>query len=595
MKNSVAVFLAVMSLLLSVTGCGGGSSSDGGGGALVFPPGTVYTGSTSQADITSDNAGDLSRDSFENAMIATGFSLDSQAGPNDAAAVEGLLHLLGPGMADGGTERVPGVQEVSKTIDGQCGGTASYTVQATILTKTFVGSLEFKDFCNSNIIQNGKAEFDGTYDPDAQTFGRVNLTFVDMKTSFNGVDRTMNGTWTYEKNDATRTVTMNYDVFNSFAQNVRKVEDFVVIWTQFETYREFEVSGKFYHPLYGFVTVSTPTKFRIDQGDAHPSQGALIVTGANNRAARLTCLDAATFVVDADLDGDGQFDDWTSGPQAWLDVHYSGATVQAVITSGSAPEIVLGPLDVAWSASGFSLPSSLETTTDRVEALLEPLGPDLLDLVQGRLPSPQEITKTIEGQCGGTATYVITVYPLARTFDGTLEFQNFCNGNITQNGLVDLNGTYDAEGMTFGLVNLVFTNMSAKFFLVTRVMNGTWTYEKTGNSRTVTMNHEVYNSLAQNVHKVEDFVLTVVTGDTYRELLISGKYYHPLYGWATVATTAALTLNDGDDHVSSGVLVATGAGGRSARFTALSVQTYRIEADTDGDGVYDWDSGVLNW
>ena len=207
----------------------------------------------------------------------------------------------------------------------------------------------------------------------------------------------------------------------------------------------------------------------------------------------------------------------------------------------------------------------------------------------------QEITRTIDGLCGGTATYTITVYPLLQTFEGSLEFQNFCNNDITQNGTAEFNGTYDAQAQTFGEVALTFKNMSTTYYLVTRVMNGTWTYVRSGDSRTVTMNYAVYNSLSQDVRMVENFVLTVTAYDTYREFEVSGNFYHPDYGYVVVATPTKFVLNDGDAHVSQGVLVATGFESRKVRFTALSAATYQVEADTNGDGTYDWDSGVLNW
>ena len=105
--------------------------------------------------------------------------------------------------------------------------------------------------------------------------------------------------------------------------------------------------------MYGYVVVSTTTSFRINEGDSYPSQGVLVVTGANSRAARLTCVDASTFVVDADLDGDGQFDDWTSGEQTWQDIQYKGPATLAEIEQSNAAAIVLAAFDNAMTASGF--------------------------------------------------------------------------------------------------------------------------------------------------------------------------------------------------------------------------------------------------
>lgn len=44
-------------------------------------------------------------------------------------------------------------------------------------------------------------------------------------------------------------------------------------------------------------------------------------------------------------------------------------------------------------------------------------------------------------------------------------------------------------------------------------------------------------------------------------------------------------------------LTACGGGGGStmARLAAFSSSTCQVEADTNGDGIYDWNSGVMNW
>jgi hypothetical protein len=90
-------------------------------------------------------------------------------------------------------------------------------------------------------------------------------------------------------------------------------------------------------------------------------------------------------------------------------------------------------------------------------------------------------------------------------------------------------------------------------------------------------------------------------GTGYVEVeIISGRYYDPDYGYVEVYTEGPLRIDDGDDWPSDGVLVVTGdtgiAGGSTmARLTALSSTTYQVEADTNGDGTYDWDSGVLYW
>jgi uncharacterized protein (DUF2141 family) len=92
--------------------------------------------------------------------------------------------------------------------------------------------------------------------------------------------------------------------------------------------------------------------------------------------------------------------------------------------------------------------------------------------------------------------------------------------------------------------------------------------------------------------------LTKASG--YTDFTISGLYYDPDHGYVTVSTTTPFRLYAVNSNPSQGVLIIDGrtgiAGGSTkARLTAISAGTYRVEADTNGDGSYDWNSGTLNW
>ena len=82
-------------------------------------------------------------------------------------------------------------------------------------------------------------------------------------------------------------------------------------------YEEISFTGRFYHPDYGYVSVTTPTPFRINDGAIWPYQGVLLVTGAGGAQARLTAGAALDYRVEADTDGNGDFSDYDSGWLSW--------------------------------------------------------------------------------------------------------------------------------------------------------------------------------------------------------------------------------------------------------------------------------------
>ena len=63
--------------------------------------------------------------------------------------------------------------------------------------------------------------------------------------------------------------------------------------------------------------ISVDDIIRIWDVDVGPSSGSLILSGAQGTKALLTFLNSAEFRVDADTDGDGFYNDYSSGTQLW--------------------------------------------------------------------------------------------------------------------------------------------------------------------------------------------------------------------------------------------------------------------------------------
>ncbi|WP_419655630.1 uncharacterized protein Dvar_47240 [Desulfosarcina variabilis str. Montpellier] len=83
-------------------------------------------------------------------------------------------------------------------------------------------------------------------------------------------------------------------------------------------------------------------------------------------------------------------------------------------------------------------------------------------------------------------------------------------------------------------------------------------------------------------------------------MTISGDFYYPDYGYVSLSTEQTLIIDASTGTPSSGVLIVTGENGSSggpteARLTCYSEGQFQVEADTDGDGVYDWTSDMLSW
>ena len=63
----------------------------------------------------------------------------------------------------------------------------------------------------------------------------------------------------------------------------------------------------------------------------------------------------------------------------------------------------------------------------------------------------------------------------------------------------------------------------------------------------------------------------------------------------TLTTPEPFVILESDDWPVAGQLLIKGDSDTKARLIAIDQVLYRIDADTDGDGIFDWNSGILYW
>jgi hypothetical protein len=321
MKNLALLIIGLfLALALSFTagGCsGGGGSSDSG---------LTYSGLTSPAPVDEANAEDLAGGAFATGLVTDGmmgFSVQ-QAPPayhiaNFRTATIPLilrdsLDLLDiESLAPGGVQAA--VQTASDTINGDCGGTMSYSVTGDDVQGTFRGRFRFSNYCNDGTTINGSASFYGEYDVDTGEFAEATFSFNNLT----GGELTLTGDihidFVADPNVAT---------FNAYGQDpgsgkVFWIKDYIITIAEFAGGVEIGMAGAFYHPDHGYVTLTTQDPFVVNDGDDWPSSGILVIAGANNSQARLTALDNSTCRIEADADGDDVYE-WDSGIMNWEDL-----------------------------------------------------------------------------------------------------------------------------------------------------------------------------------------------------------------------------------------------------------------------------------
>jgi hypothetical protein len=325
MKTSKYIRLLLPALgILGLVACGGG----GGGGGNVPPPQTlIYTGVTSPAVIDSNNAVELASGAFIGGETGSNFGIISSVTADQSKIVREIrlyevaqifsepLYIIDINSHRGDSLAVQTEQD---TIQGDCGGSASYTVQVDDVTGGFTGSMTFNGYCSEKATITGITGFSGQVDINSGDFLNFNLDINMVSLSKGNQSYTMDGDLSVDVSGATSTASLEMkmrdnsgEVFwvNNYVLNISEAVDFVDI----------EASGKFYNPTYGYVVLSTITPLRTYNIYEWPSSGELQIVGGEDTKARLIAIDKNTCRIIADTNGDGN-DDYDSGQVPWNDL-----------------------------------------------------------------------------------------------------------------------------------------------------------------------------------------------------------------------------------------------------------------------------------
>lgn len=309
-------------LALLFTACGGG-----GGGS---EPGLSYTGNMDEATITAANGQELANSVFNGG--AAGGSMSSVASVTSGAASSAStsrfmviaetarkMALQAAQASAGGEVSAMGVYgQPGEIFYGSCGGTAkilSYSEGYDGPAITMNKSVKYTGYCDT--VESEGATWTGTASMDAAiTF---NATTVDMEASvvFNMMTIVDDlGSFT---SDGNVNMLMSIDMYTglplsasvSMDLRLRDNSDSTVLWANNYTvsftfgagYASVEISGRLYHPVHGYVDVSTPVILTVNDGDEYPTSGTVRIDGMPDGYATLTALGAQFNLVVYDVDG----------------------------------------------------------------------------------------------------------------------------------------------------------------------------------------------------------------------------------------------------------------------------------------------------
>jgi len=315
----VAVLLVLVALSLSSCGGGGGSTS-------VSSP---YTGITTAAVITDNNADEIALAAFQggdlgaNAMVllapAGGDAVRQPAArPTPLSLVQtvskaAMIAVRPLTAAEGPSLRAPFTE--SGVIPDGLGGEARYTISGDNVTGVFTGTFEFVNFRGDGggiIVGNVSVSGTVTQDSIRILFNFQSVQVVDVNggsdvTAVGTVDLTASMVQVPE----TGAATLNLIFIDNITLKTVWMSNVVVGTSVGTGTSDVTLSGRIYLHDYGYVDVATPIPFHYLDGSSFPSGGQMIVTGMNDRGVRLTVDSQTQYTLGVELDGDALYDEVT--------------------------------------------------------------------------------------------------------------------------------------------------------------------------------------------------------------------------------------------------------------------------------------------
>jgi hypothetical protein len=283
---------------------------------------------------------------------------------------------------------------------------------------------------------------------------------------------------------------------------------------------------------------------------------------------------------------------------------YTGVNTQAVIDSNNAAKLASDAFIGGETGSNLGIFTSVaeqqvkinrETHLFKIaEIFSRPLYKIDFNSHKEDSLAVQTEQKTVNGDCGGSASYSVTMDDINGIFSGSMTFTNYCTENATISGTAGFSGQFNLN--TSELLNFAFSiNMvSLTSGNQSYVIDGDISIDVLGSLSEVSLDMYMKDS-SDEVFWVNNYILRIAEGLDYVDLEVSGRFYHPTHGYVDLSTIAPVRTYNSYEWPSSGILQIVGGGGTAAQMMVIDENYYKVVADTNGDGKDDYDSGQLGW
>lgn len=293
---------------------------------------------------------------------------------------------------------------------------------------------------------------------------------------------------------------------------------------------------------------------------------------------------------------------------------YSGLNTPAVITKDNAHEIAINAYTSGETTGGLVGIASLDNDDQDTQKLKTSSLFKVSQIARGvveridPVSAPDQVgpmaivkeSESLHGSCGGNASFTIQVNDETGFFSGTLSFNGYCEGGVTINGDTDFSGKVDLQDYEMTSMTLRFDEMTSTSGSEFTLMEGEMRFDIAEDTSSITMDLLFQDSVDELVYKIENYQMMIVDQYSQTEIEISGRFFDPYYGFIEITTISTFHVRSTDEFPYTGSFVADGENGieggpTSVRLTAIDQTRCLVEADTDGDGLYDDYSETMFW
>jgi hypothetical protein len=299
----------------------------------------------------------------------------------------------------------------------------------------------------------------------------------------------------------------------------------------------------------------------------------------------------------------GDFDSNKDPQEDETSVGFIGISSQSTITQQNAESLAVGAFAGGLSSTvpkGLKINQRTDATQiDHFRPLRFPL---VLRNSLGRIELDAELnisdhskiiteSNNLIGRCGGELSYALTFDKISGKFSGSLVFTDYCDDEIIVSGETDVDGTFEVSSGAFNTATFSFDDLSDDC----HTLDGEISLDLTDTPVLATIIADSKDNQSGQVYWLKDYSINLFELLGGVEIEIFGTFYHPDNGFVALTTPEPFVVFEEDDWPTSGHLVIKGDNDTKAQLTAIDHLRYRIEADADGDGIFDWDSGIHNW